>query len=166
MKAQMEKETLKIKARIGIQKTEAEIFEAIVDPAKMSNYFISESTGRMEEGATLTWRFPEFDFEFPVKVGEIRKDEYVSFYWGDEKEGETFVEIDLKPFENDTTIVVVTEGEKKADEAGIKWLQGNSEGWANFLACMKAYLDHGVNLRKGAFEFLAKDEEFKKEKGI
>jgi uncharacterized protein YndB with AHSA1/START domain len=162
----MTEEKLKIKARIGIQKTPGEIFEAIVDPDKMSNYFISESTGRMEEGKTPTWTFPEFDMTFPVKVGEIRKDEYVSFYWGSEAEGETFVEINLKPFENDTTVVIVTEGEKANDEAGRKWLSGNSEGWANFLACMKAYLDHGVNLRKGAFEFLAKDEEYRKAKGI
>ena len=96
MKAQIEKETLSIKARIGILKTPGEIFEAIVDPDKMSNYFISKSTGRMEEGATLTWRFPEFDFEFPVRVGEIRKDEYVSFYWGDDKEGETNRRIKVK----------------------------------------------------------------------
>ena len=162
----MEKETLSIKARIQILKPASEIFEAIVDPDKMSNYFISKSTGRMEEGKTLTWKFGEFDMEFPVRVGEIRKDEYVSFYWGDEKEGETFVEINLKPFEGDSTVVTVTEKEKPLDEPGIKWLQGNSEGWANFLACMKAYVEYGINLRKGAFEFLAKDEEFKKEKGI
>lgn len=29
----------------------------------------------------------------------------------------------------------------------------NTEGWANFLACLKAYLDYGINLRKGAFDF-------------
>jgi uncharacterized protein YndB with AHSA1/START domain len=166
MKAKMEEETLKIKARIGIQKTGSEIFEAIVDPAKMSNYFISQGSGRMEEGATLTWKFPEFDMEFPVRVGKIEKDKYVSFYWGDEKEGETFVEIKMKPFENDTTIVIVTEGEKKADEAGIKWLAGNTEGWVSFLHCLKAYVECGINLRKGAWEFLTKDEEFRKEKGI
>jgi hypothetical protein len=35
-----------------------------------------------------------------------------------------------------------------------KWLMGNTEGWANFLACLKAYLEYGINLRKGAFDFL------------
>ena len=39
-------------------------------------------------------------------------------------------------------------------EAGIKWLKGNTEGWANFLACLKAYLEYGINLRKGAFDFM------------
>ncbi len=31
---------------------------------------------------------------------------------------------------------------------------GNTEGGANFLACLKAYLEHGIILRKGAFDFL------------
>ena len=33
-------------------------------------------------------------------------------------------------------------------------LMGQTEGWANFLACLKAYLEYGINLRKGAFDFM------------
>jgi hypothetical protein len=32
----------------------------------------------------------------------------------------------------------------KNDEAGIKWLQGNNAGWANFLACLKARLEYSA----------------------
>jgi hypothetical protein len=39
--------------------------------------------------------------------------------------------------------------------AGIKWLQGNRGGWANFLACLKAWMEYGINLRKGAFDYMA-----------
>ena len=53
-----------------------------------------------------------------------------------------------------STLVTVTEKSRENDEAGIKWLQGNTEGWANFLACLKAYLEYGINLRKGAFDFM------------
>jgi hypothetical protein len=42
------------------------------------------------------------------------------------------------------------------DQAGINWLKGNTEGWANFLACLKAYLEYGINLRKGGFDFMRK----------
>ena len=38
----------------------------------MTNYFISKGSGRMEEGKELTWRFPEFDMDIPVRVGKIR----------------------------------------------------------------------------------------------
>lgn len=27
-------------------------------------------------------------------------------------------------------------------------------GWSNFPACLKAWLEYGINLRKGAFDFL------------
>jgi uncharacterized protein YndB with AHSA1/START domain len=118
----------------------------------MSNYFISKSTGRMEEGRQLKWQFPEFEMEFPIRVGKIEKDKYISFHW--DLDGiELLVEITLTSIDNTSTIVTITEKGRKNDEAGIKWLKGNTEGWANFLACLKAYLEYGINLRKGAFEF-------------
>ena len=143
---------LEIKAALQIQKPIHEVFEAIVDPAKMSNYFISGGSGRMEEGKEITWEFPEFNMKFPVHIGKIEKDRSISYRWGDSGK-ETTVEIVLEPFENNSTVVRITEKSMNNDEEGIKWLQGNTEGWANFLACLKAYLEHGINLRKGAFDF-------------
>ena len=145
---------LEIKASLKIQKPIREVFEAIVNPAKMSNYFISKSTGRMEEGKTLTWQFPEFDMEFPVRVEKIEQDKYISYSWDDWEDNsiQTLVAIRLEPKGLDETFVTVTEGSRENNEAGMKWLRGNTEGWANFLACLKAYMEYGINLRKGAFD--------------
>jgi len=145
---------LEVKAAIQIQKPVSEVFEAIVDPVKMSNYFISKGSGRLEEGKTVRWKFPEFDEEFPVRAGRIDRDKYISFRW-DTDGNELLVEILLTSKRGNSTLVNVTEKEMKNDEAGIKWLMGNSEGWANFLACLKAYLEYGINLRKGAFDFMS-----------
>ncbi len=148
----MNTEILEIKAAIQVLKPVNEVFEAIMDPAKMSNYFISKGSGRIEEDKVITWRFPEYDTEFPVRGGKVEQDKYISFYW--EIDGEdTLVEIKLIPQENNATLVRVTEKSKKNDEAGINWLRGNTEGWANFLACLKAYLEYGINLRSGAFTY-------------
>ncbi len=145
---------LQIKTSLKIQKPVHEVFEAIVDPSKMSNYFISKSTGRMEEEKTLTWQFPEFDMEFPVRIKKIEEDKYISFFWNDWEDNSinTLVEITLEPKNGEETLVKVTEGSRENNEAGMKWLKGNTEGWANFLACLKAYLEYGINLRKGAFD--------------
>ena len=148
----MENKTLDIKVGLVMQKPVHEVFEAIADPAKMSKYFISKGSGRMEEGKELIWKFPEMDMEFPIRVGKIEKDKYLSYNWNDFDGTETFVEITLTPKENDSTFVTVTEKSRNNDDAGINWLKGNTEGWANFLACLKAYLDYGINLRKGAFD--------------
>ncbi len=150
----MKNTTLTITAKIQIGKPASEVFEAIVDPNKMSNYFISKSTGVMEEGKTLFWQFPEFAEDYPVRVGKIEKDKFISFYW-DTDGKEYLVEINLTPI-GDTTIVGVTETGGTNDEAGISWLKGNTEGWANFLASLKAWLEYGINLRKGAFDFYKK----------
>jgi uncharacterized protein YndB with AHSA1/START domain len=146
---------LAIKTAIQIQKSPDQVFEAIADPGKMSNYFISKGSGRMEEGVQIFWKFPEFDFEFPIRVGRMVPGKYISYYW-EVDHTELLVEISLEPVSTGNTLVTVTEKSMKNDEAGINWLKQNTEGWANFLACLKAYLDHGINLRVGAFEFLRK----------
>jgi uncharacterized protein YndB with AHSA1/START domain len=150
----MKNQTLEIKAALQISKSVNEVYEAIVDPVKMSNYFISKSSGRMEEGKKIMWCFPEFEMEFPIRVGKIVNNKYISFYW-DVDGIELLTEMSLTPGKGNSTLVNITEKSRKNDEAGIKWLKSNTEGWANFLACLKAYLEYGINLRKGAFDFLS-----------
>jgi len=145
--------TLQIKVAIQIQKSPEEVFEAIIDPAKMSNYFISKGSGRMEEGKSIIWKFPEFDFEFPIQVGKIEQNQYISYYW-EVDQLNLLIEITLAPTGENRTLVTVTEKSRENNEAGIKWLGQNTEGWANFLACLKCYLEYGINLRNGAFDFL------------
>ena len=142
---------LEIKAGLTIQKPKAVVFEAIVDPLIMSHYFISKSSGRMEEGKTIDWSFPEMDMSFPVRIDKIINDKYISYYWNDIDGKETFVEINLIP-KPSGIFVFITEKGRTHDEAGIGWLRRNTEGWANFLACLKAWLEYGINLRKGAFD--------------
>jgi len=147
--------TLEIKTAIQIQKPSHEVFEAIVDPSIMTNYFISKGSGRMEEGKQIMWRFPEFDMEFPVRIGKTETNKYISYYW-EVDQLELLVEITLASVAENDTLVTVTEKSRDNNEAGIRWLKGNTEGWANFLACLKAWLEYGINLRKGAFDYLKK----------
>jgi uncharacterized protein YndB with AHSA1/START domain len=150
----MNDQPLSIKTNIQIQKPIAIVFEAIVDPDKMSNYFISSSTGRMEENKKLIWHFPEFATDVPVLVGKIEKDKYISYTWDGEAGRKLFVEITLTSKGINDTLVTITEKNMENDVIGLKWLKSNTEGWANFSACLKAYLEYGINLRKGAFDFM------------
>ena len=69
------------KATIQIQKPIEEVFEGIVNPEKMTNYFISESNGRMETGKELIWKFPEFPVEVPIKNIQIEINHSISYVW-------------------------------------------------------------------------------------
>jgi uncharacterized protein YndB with AHSA1/START domain len=140
------------KATIQIQKPIEEVFEGIVNPEKMTKYFISESNGRLETGKELIWKFPEFPDKVPVKDIKIETNQSVSFVW----DKETIVKIILEAQPDKSTLVKVTEDGKPYNEENLKWVIGNTEGWANFLACMKAYLEYGIQLRKGAFDFMNK----------
>lgn len=139
------------RAAIQIQKPADEVFEAIVNPEHMSRYFISESTGRMENGGSVVWKFPEFPDHCPVNFIKAEPHHhYVSFVW----DPETIVTIVLESQADGSTVVRVTEDGKPNTEENLKWAIGNTEGWANFLACMKAWLEYGIMLRKGAFDFM------------
>jgi len=143
---------LETNATIQIQKPIEEVFEGIVNPEKMTKYFISESSGRLETGKEVIWKFPEFEDKFPIKEIEIENTSAISFVW----DPETIVKITIEKLPDDSTIVRVNENGKELNEANLKWALDNSGGWANFLACMKAYLEYGINLRKGAFDFMRK----------
>jgi len=145
-------EKLTAKASIQIQKPIHAVFEAIVDPNQMSHYFIQASTGRLESGKTVEWNFPEFPDKFPVTGKAINPHTYISFDWSGGKANQ-LVEINLTPFGNDT-IVKIVEHEMNNDEEGILIMMRQTEGWANFLACLKAYLEYNINLRTGAFDFM------------
>lgn len=143
-------EKLTAKACIGIQKPISEIFEAIIDPEKMQNYFISKGSGRMETGKEIFWSFPEFDGSYPLTVKEIIPAEKIVFVW----DPNSVVTIELEKLSENESIVKVSEEGHTNDEKGIKWVIGQTEGWANFLACMKAWLEYGIHLRKGAFDYM------------
>jgi len=144
--------TLNIKASIQIQKPINDVFENIVNPDKMTQYFIGSSTGKIDENAELIWTFPEFDEKCPVTITQYILNKKIAFVW----DPETVVEIELQEQPDKSTLVKVTEGSKEVNEKNIKWFAGNTEGWANFLACLKAFSEYNINLRKGAFEFLKK----------
>ena len=149
---------LEIKSALQIAKPREVVFEAIVDPQKMAHYFISESTGRLEEGKTVQWKFPEFDMRFPVTAKKIEKPSIIEFDW-EGSPGKTLeVRFSLENIVKDKTIVKITEGKMPVDEEGLQWFGRNSGGWANFLACMKAYLEFDINLRKGGYDFMQKSK--------
>lgn len=146
----MAEDKIKVKVHMGILKPASEIFEAIVDPEKMNKYFITTSTGRMESGKTLIWSWKDVGAETTIKVGKIESNKIVSFEWSGSGV-ERVVVITLEQKENDKTLVTITESDWLADYKGANQCMGQVEGWTNFLCCLKAYLEYGINLRVGSF---------------
>jgi len=144
----MTEDRIRAKVQMGILRSADEIFDAIIDPEKMSKYFISGSTGRMESGKTLTWTWTDYEGEHEIKVGKIEKDKTVSFEWNGSGVN-CVVVITLEAKGENQTLVKVTESEWPADYKGANQCMGQVEGWTHFLLCMKAYLEYGIDLRIG-----------------
>ncbi|MDR5589191.1 SRPBCC domain-containing protein [Christiangramia sp. SM2212] len=145
---------LEIKVKLQISKPVSEVKDAIIRADKMANYFIAEGARNMEEGKNIQWTFPEFpEMIIDVKILKIDSDQVI-FEWEGSKNKQLEVRIDLEERPGNSTLITVSEGKMKYDPEGIVWLKRNTEGWSNFLACMKAYLEFGINLRKGGFEFM------------
>lgn len=134
----------------------ADVFEAVADPAQLSKYFTTGGArGRLEPGADVSWDFADFPGRFPVTVVEASAPHRIVIEWeGTETvSGRGRVTFELTSIDDDArTLVTITETAWQATEAGAKSAFGNCEGWTGMLIAMKAWLEHGINLRDGFYK--------------
>jgi uncharacterized protein YndB with AHSA1/START domain len=140
----------KFEVQLKIRKPVAEVFEAVVDPKKLSGYFTRTASGRLAPGQTVMWSFVEFPEEFPVKCKEVKTNERIVFEWESAEGGyDTRIEMNFKSLDDGSTMVQVSESGWKDTEKGIKSSYDNCGGWMHFECALKAYLEYGINLREG-----------------
>lgn len=138
-----------------------EVFEAVVDPTHLSRYFTTGGAqGRIETSATVTWDFHDFPGAFPVYVTDVEQDARIVLRWeaaagaADPNESGTAlttVEMTFEALPEDRTLVRISEWGWSENELGLKASYGNAEGWTGMLCAMKAWIEHGINLRDGFY---------------
>jgi uncharacterized protein YndB with AHSA1/START domain len=136
-----------------IQKPIDEVFDAVRNPTKLSKYFTTGgASGPLREGATIQWSFKEPAVPpFPVHVTRVVEDKLIVFEW-DVMEGlKTRVEMTFESLGPSSTLVKISEGDWRESPKDLENSYGNCEGWTQMLCCLKAYLEYGINLRKGAY---------------
>ena len=148
---------LRFKVSAHISRPVHEVFEAIADPAKLSGYFTTGGAkGRLETGATVTWDFHDFPGAFPVRVVEVEPDRRIVLRWaandpGAPAEYDTTVTITFEAIEGGRTLVSISEEGWRETPDGLKASYGNCQGWSQMLCALKAYAEHGINLREGMY---------------
>lgn len=141
-----------ITTKLKIRKPANEVFEAIVDPVKMSNYWFSSGTARVEQGKTIFWRYDEYNAEGVINVLEVDENNKIIFSWGGNDQ-ETIVTIILEELNAMSTVIKVTEtGLKEDDPEIVNKMLGQKEGWVYMLTCLKAYLENGVITLRASLE--------------
>jgi len=156
---------LKFQVQTKINKPRNEVFDAVYNPQKLSGYFTTGgASGPLVEGATVIWRFADFPGDVPVSVKRVVPDELIVFEWdaSDQDEMEhhqlpptldykTRVEITFESLDAASTLVKISESGWKENQKGLNSSYGNCQGWMHMACCLKAYLEYGINLRKGFF---------------
>lgn len=133
--------------RMKIFKPVNDVFESIVDPSKIGNFWFSSSSERWEQGKTITLRYDEYNAQGDIKIIEIEENRKIVFRWGYYGEGHE-VTITLNELDNSSTIIEINEeGFNENNDNLISSLLDNKEGWVYMLTCLKGYLEYGANLR-------------------
>ena len=158
---------LKFRVAARIAKPVHEVFEAVADPRQLSRYFTTGGAeGRLVTGVTVTWDFHDFPGAFPVEVVEVVPDEKIVLQW-DASEGEppnvedretktapykTTVTMTFSPLDGGTrTLVEIREEGWRETQGALDASYGNCQGWSQMLCALKAWLEHGLNLREGMY---------------
>jgi uncharacterized protein YndB with AHSA1/START domain len=137
-----------------IAKPVAEVFAAVYDPKELSGYFTTGgASGPLDEGTTVTWDFADFPGAFPVYVLKVEPGRLIVLEWKSDDEDEpTQVRMEFEPLDPHSTMVRISEGTWPETPEGLERSYGNCMGWMQMIACMKVYLEHGINLREGFFK--------------
>ena len=160
---------LKFRVAARIAKPVHEVFEAVADPQQLSQYFTTGGAqGRLETGATVTWDFHDYPGAFPVHVVEVVPDQRIVLRWAasegeppnlpevDSKERgtgyQTKVTMTFQGLDDGRTLVEIAEEGWRETEGALKASYGNCQGWSQMLCALKAWLEHGINLREGMYK--------------
>jgi uncharacterized protein YndB with AHSA1/START domain len=139
--------TIDVTVKDRVLRPVTEVFAAIIDPARLSGFFISGASGPLKAGATIEWHFADVGITLPIDVARIEGNRAIVFDWG--ASGVTArVTIGLEERDDDT-LVTINEAAWPLDPTGVRRALGQTKGWTDFLCSMKAFLQHGVNLRFG-----------------
>lgn len=141
-----------------IAKSVHEVYEAVADPDRLSEYFTTGgAVGRMESGATVQWDFADFPGAFPVEVVDAVADERIVMRWDgqpvdDGPASRTTVTFGFSRLDDGRTLVTITEDGWNDTPDTQHVVYGNVEGWTGMLCAMKVWLEHGIRLRPGFYQ--------------
>ena len=135
-----------------IERPVADVFDAVVSSARMQRYFVNGASGDLVEGETVVWRWDHYG-ENPVVVRKIVANERIelaldSRKW-DKTKDEAYEVLVIFEFEEikGGTMLSISEQGWRTDADGLKGSHDNCSGWTHMAMCLKAHIEHGIDLR-------------------
>jgi uncharacterized protein YndB with AHSA1/START domain len=133
-----------VETQMLIRKPVAEVFQALIDPGITTKFWFTKSSGKLEEGKTITWEWEMYGASGTVYVKQIVPDSLIITQLNG---SETHVDYSFTILADDRTLVQIkVYGFNQTGDDLIKTVIDNSCGFTSMLAGMKAYLEHGIQL--------------------
>lgn len=129
------------RAQMLIRKPPTVVFEAFVDPTVTTRFWFTRSSGRLQQGAVVTWHWDMYGASAQVAVKSVEQDRRILIEWP------TPVEWLFTQRSDNTTFVTVTaSGFTGTDDEKVSQAIDSMGGFSLVLAGCKAFLEHGVVL--------------------
>lgn len=132
----------------------AEVFNAIVSRDKLCRYFTSTASNDMQEGVRIDWHWSHYHATLPVEVEKVVPNRLIrltldSGIWGktNAESYDVTVIFEFEELDESTTMLSISEEGWKNDPDGLKGSHENCGGWTEMAMCLKAWIEHGIDLR-------------------
>ena len=136
-----------------IMKPVSDVFAAVVSRQQLTRYFTDACDRDLEAGSRVTWTWKDWG-EFPVTVERIEPDVRIELVLNSTEwkktEGHGYdvrIVFDFESLDDGSTLLTVSEEGWRDDPQGLKASHDNCGGWMHMITCLKAWLEHGIDLR-------------------
>lgn len=120
------------------------VFEAFIDPEITSKFWFSASTGKLEQGHTVSWTWEKYQVSTKVTVTNIIANELIQIQW---VEPSTTVDFKFEALnESQTYLTIHNYNIPLEGEELIAFIIDSTGGFTTVLDGLKAYLEHGLQL--------------------
>ena len=131
-----------------------EVFEAVVSSETLCRYFTDKTSGDLVEGEVIRWNWAHYEHTLPVTVDRVVENERIELILDSAEwyktTGEAYpvrVIMEFEALEDGATMLSISEEGWKTDAEGLKGSHDNCGGWTHMAMCLKAWLEHEIDLR-------------------
>jgi uncharacterized protein YndB with AHSA1/START domain len=142
-------ETFNVNVKYRISEPIENVFDAIINPEKITKYFVSKVNGKLAEGKQILWNFEDVGVKCEVDVLKVVENKQINFNWNAIGKPPSAVTISLDSDKDNHTNIEITENSFELSKEGVQKALGQTQGWTDFICSLKAYLYAGINLRNG-----------------
>lgn len=127
------------------------VFEAFVNPEITKKFWFTDSSGNLEEGKTVVWKWEMYGVSAEALVKEVVKGKKILIDWGEPPTSVVFL---FTPSgENATYVEIKNYGFRQQGEELIREIADAAGGFTTVLDAAKAWLEHGIRLNLVADKF-------------